>query len=267
MRASPRGSCSSAVRARASGSAPAPDSSWRSGGTWVTTSSRCHASRSVLPRSAACCAAAPTSWRAGSVMSWVMSMRWTPRGDDPPRKEARKSSNGPDPAPPGPKALVMKLLSGGPRRLGAPALPLSAIRRDRFIPESGRLMSHPARVSAPGSSSGATRVTASTRVRTGTLPSMSTTTVTAREVHLVRRPSGIPEPDDFAFVDRELARAGRGRGPRRQPRLLRRSLHARPDERRPLVRGAVRAERGRWTAARSARSSRAAATTSPSATS
>ena len=59
--ASPRGSCSSAVRARASGSAPAPDSSWRSGGTWVTTSSRCHASRSVLPRSAACCAAAPTS--------------------------------------------------------------------------------------------------------------------------------------------------------------------------------------------------------------
>ena len=39
---------------------------------------------------------------------------------------------------------------------------------------------------------------------------MSTTTVTAREVHLVRRPSGFPEPDDFAFVDRELSEPGEG---------------------------------------------------------
>ena len=39
---------------------------------------------------------------------------------------------------------------------------------------------------------------------------MSTTTVTAREVHLVRRPSGFPEPDDFAFVDRELPEPGEG---------------------------------------------------------
>jgi NADPH-dependent curcumin reductase CurA len=42
--------------------------------------------------------------------------------------------------------------------------------------------------------------------------SRSTTagTVTAREVHLVRRPSGFPEPDDFAFVDRELPEPGEG---------------------------------------------------------
>ncbi|WP_328302340.1 NADP-dependent oxidoreductase [Actinomycetospora sp. NBC_00405] len=42
--------------------------------------------------------------------------------------------------------------------------------------------------------------------------SRSTTagTVTAREVHLVRRPSGFPEPDDFAFVDRELSEPGEG---------------------------------------------------------
>jgi NADPH-dependent curcumin reductase CurA len=39
---------------------------------------------------------------------------------------------------------------------------------------------------------------------------MSTATVTAREVHLVRRPSGFPEPDDFAFVDRELSEPGEG---------------------------------------------------------
>jgi NADPH-dependent curcumin reductase CurA len=39
---------------------------------------------------------------------------------------------------------------------------------------------------------------------------MSITTVTAREVHLVRRPSGFPEPDDFAFVDRELPEPGEG---------------------------------------------------------
>ena len=39
---------------------------------------------------------------------------------------------------------------------------------------------------------------------------MSTATVTAREVHLVRRPSGFPEPDDFAFVDRELPEPGEG---------------------------------------------------------
>src|ERR1700760_878810 len=28
--------------------------------------------------------------------------------------------------------------------------------------------------------------------------------VTAREVHLVRRPQGMPDPDDFALVDHEL---------------------------------------------------------------
>lgn len=39
---------------------------------------------------------------------------------------------------------------------------------------------------------------------------MSTATVTAREVHLVRRPSGFPEPDDFAVVDRELPEPGEG---------------------------------------------------------
>ena len=44
----------------------------------------------------------------------------------------------------------------------------------------------------------------------GTLASMSTATVTAREVHLVRRPTGMPDPDDFAFVDRDLGEPGEG---------------------------------------------------------
>ena len=35
-------------------------------------------------------------------------------------------------------------------------------------------------------------------------------TLTAREVHLVRRPSGMPEPDDFALVDRDLGDPGEG---------------------------------------------------------
>jgi NADPH-dependent curcumin reductase CurA len=39
---------------------------------------------------------------------------------------------------------------------------------------------------------------------------MATTTVTAREVHLVRRPSGMPDPDDFALVDRDLGEPGDG---------------------------------------------------------
>jgi NADPH-dependent curcumin reductase CurA len=39
---------------------------------------------------------------------------------------------------------------------------------------------------------------------------MATTTVSAREVHLVRRPSGMPDPDDFALVDRELGEPGEG---------------------------------------------------------
>ncbi|MEJ2885952.1 NADP-dependent oxidoreductase [Actinomycetospora aeridis] len=36
------------------------------------------------------------------------------------------------------------------------------------------------------------------------------TTVTAREVHLVRRPHGMPDPDDFALVDRDLPEPGDG---------------------------------------------------------
>ena len=39
---------------------------------------------------------------------------------------------------------------------------------------------------------------------------MSTATVTAREVHLVRRPHGMPDPDDFAVVDRDLGEPGDG---------------------------------------------------------
>jgi NADPH-dependent curcumin reductase CurA len=39
---------------------------------------------------------------------------------------------------------------------------------------------------------------------------MSTATVTAREVHLVRRPHGMPDPDDFALVDRDLDEPGDG---------------------------------------------------------
>ncbi|GAA4777617.1 NADP-dependent oxidoreductase [Actinomycetospora chlora] len=39
---------------------------------------------------------------------------------------------------------------------------------------------------------------------------MSTATVTAREVHLVRRPHGMPDPDDFALVDRDLPEPGDG---------------------------------------------------------
>lgn len=39
---------------------------------------------------------------------------------------------------------------------------------------------------------------------------MSTATVTAREVHLVRRPHGMPDPDDFALVDRDLGEPGDG---------------------------------------------------------
>ncbi|WP_116707040.1 NADP-dependent oxidoreductase [Actinomycetospora cinnamomea] len=39
---------------------------------------------------------------------------------------------------------------------------------------------------------------------------MTAATVTAREVHLVRRPSGMPDPDDFALVDRDLEAPGEG---------------------------------------------------------
>jgi hypothetical protein len=39
---------------------------------------------------------------------------------------------------------------------------------------------------------------------------MSTATVTAREVHLVRRPHGMPVADDFAIVDRPLPEPGDG---------------------------------------------------------
>ncbi|WP_433785714.1 NADP-dependent oxidoreductase [Actinomycetospora sp. CA-101289] len=39
---------------------------------------------------------------------------------------------------------------------------------------------------------------------------MTAGTVTAREVHLVRRPSGMPDPDDFALVDRDLGEPGDG---------------------------------------------------------
>jgi NADPH-dependent curcumin reductase CurA len=39
---------------------------------------------------------------------------------------------------------------------------------------------------------------------------MSPGTVTAREVHLVRRPHGMPDPDDFALVDRDLGEPGDG---------------------------------------------------------
>jgi NADPH-dependent curcumin reductase CurA len=39
---------------------------------------------------------------------------------------------------------------------------------------------------------------------------MSTATVTAREVHLVRRPRGMPVADDFALVDRPLSEPGDG---------------------------------------------------------
>jgi NADPH-dependent curcumin reductase CurA len=39
---------------------------------------------------------------------------------------------------------------------------------------------------------------------------MSTGTATAREVHLVRRPHGMPDPDDFAVVDRDLGEPGDG---------------------------------------------------------
>lgn len=39
---------------------------------------------------------------------------------------------------------------------------------------------------------------------------MSTATVTAREVHLVRRPHGMPDPDDFALADRDLGEPGDG---------------------------------------------------------
>lgn len=38
----------------------------------------------------------------------------------------------------------------------------------------------------------------------------STDQVTAREVHLARRPQGMPQPDDFALVDRELGPPGDG---------------------------------------------------------
>jgi NADPH-dependent curcumin reductase CurA len=39
---------------------------------------------------------------------------------------------------------------------------------------------------------------------------MSAAAVTAREVHLVRRPHGFPDADDFALVDRELPEPGDG---------------------------------------------------------
>jgi NADPH-dependent curcumin reductase CurA len=39
---------------------------------------------------------------------------------------------------------------------------------------------------------------------------MTAGTVTAREVHLVRRPHGMPDPDDFALVDRDLGEPADG---------------------------------------------------------
>ena len=81
-----------------------------------------------------------------------------------------------------------------------------------------------------------------------------------REVQLASRPVGWPTPENFALVEGELPDLGRGPGPRAQRRHVGRPLHARPDERRQVLRGAVRAGRRPWTAARSARSSSPAPT-------
>ncbi len=63
----------------------------------------------------------------------------------------------------------------------------------------------------------------------------------AQAWHLMRRPKGMPVPDDFALKDVRAARARRRHGARRQPLAVGRSLYARPDERREKLCPAVRA--------------------------
>ena len=131
-------------------------------GTWVTTSSRCHGVEvGVAPLGGLLRGRADElAGRLGHELGDVDALDAS--GDDPPRKRARKSSNGPDPAPPGPKALVMKLLSGGPRRLGCRHFPCSAIAGiDSFLSRVDSCHTEGERTRLKP---GATRVTASTRV-------------------------------------------------------------------------------------------------------
>ena len=79
---------------------------------------------------------------------------------------------------------------------------------------------------------------------------------TSHEWHLIRRPHGAPVDEDFALVEVELPEPGPGPGAGPQHVHVGRPLHARPDERREVLRPAVPARRGRWTAARWARWSR-----------
>ncbi len=64
---------------------------------------------------------------------------------------------------------------------------------------------------------------------------------TSRAWHLVSRPHGELADDDVALVSTELPDPGPGRGAGAQHLAERRPVHARPDERREVLRGAVRA--------------------------
>ena len=79
----------------------------------------------------------------------------------------------------------------------------------------------------------------------------------ARAWHLKSRPHGHADQRQFRAEGRRPSPARRRHGPGPQPLAVGRSLHARPDERREKLRPAVRRSASRWTAARSARSSRA----------
>ena len=65
----------------------------------------------------------------------------------------------------------------------------------------------------------------------------------SREIRLAARPRGMPQPSDFELAEVELPDPVDGRDPRPQRVRLGRPVHAGPDERRALLRGAVRGRR------------------------
>ena len=66
---------------------------------------------------------------------------------------------------------------------------------------------------------------------------------TSHEWHLVPRPHGWPKAEDFALVEVELPEPGPRPGPGAQHLHVGRPVHARPDERREVLRPAVPARR------------------------
>ena len=78
-----------------------------------------------------------------------------------------------------------------------------------------------------------------TEAFSGGAPLMSALPTSSREWHLVARPHGWPDAGGLRAARGPGARARRGPDPRPQPVLLRRPVHARPDERREVVHPAL----------------------------